>query len=309
MKKNILIFGAGSIGNHMTYASLKLGHNIFITDINSEALERMKKNIYPRRYGKWNNKINQINFKNLPDLKINFDLIIIGIPPQHHLETFNYCKKNLKFKKILIEKPLCVYNQKFLKYKILSPSVYCGYNHSISPSFMYFLKKLNKLKRNKISNIEIYWKEGWSGILKAHFWMKNEFDSYLGNIKNGGGALHEHSHGLHLMIIILINLKVDYKKLNFNKQVYYKVFKNKKYDYFDVFTAKFKNKIIKYETDLQTFPSKKQIRINCDDQTLIWSCNHKKDTDLVKIVEKNSEIEKNFKKQDLVSLKMKLIIY
>ena len=49
--------------------------------------------------------------------------------------------------------------------------------------------------------------------------MKNEFDSYLGNIKNGGGALHEHSHGLHLMIIILINLKVDYKKLNFNKKV------------------------------------------------------------------------------------------
>ena len=57
--KNILIFGAGSIGNHMTYASIKLGHKVYITDKNFAALERMKKKIYPKRYGKWNKNTKQ----------------------------------------------------------------------------------------------------------------------------------------------------------------------------------------------------------------------------------------------------------
>ena len=37
--------------------------------------------------------------------------------------------------------------------------------------------------------------------------MKNEFDSYLGNLDEGGGSLHEHSHGLHLSLILMEYLK------------------------------------------------------------------------------------------------------
>ena len=40
---NILIFGAGSIGNHFANASIKLSYNVYITDISSYALTRMKK--------------------------------------------------------------------------------------------------------------------------------------------------------------------------------------------------------------------------------------------------------------------------
>ena len=56
-KKKILIFGAGSIGNHMAFAGTNLGYEIYITDINFSALKRMKDYIYPKRYKKWNDNI------------------------------------------------------------------------------------------------------------------------------------------------------------------------------------------------------------------------------------------------------------
>ena len=40
--KNILIFGAGSIGNHMSFAATKLGFKVYITDINPLARRKMK---------------------------------------------------------------------------------------------------------------------------------------------------------------------------------------------------------------------------------------------------------------------------
>jgi len=61
--KNILIFGSGSIGTHMSYACRQLKFNVFVTDINTSALERMKKKIFPKRYGIWDKKINLIDYK------------------------------------------------------------------------------------------------------------------------------------------------------------------------------------------------------------------------------------------------------
>ena len=95
--KNILIFGAGSIGNHMSFAATKLGFKVYITDINPLALERMRSKIYPKRYGKWNKEISQIEFNKILKLNKNFDLIIIGTPPNTHLSILKFCEKNLNF--------------------------------------------------------------------------------------------------------------------------------------------------------------------------------------------------------------------
>ena len=43
--------------------------------------------------------------------------------------------------------------------------------------------------------------------------VKNEFSSYLGNLKIGGGATQEHSHGIHALICILNRLKIKNFKL------------------------------------------------------------------------------------------------
>ena len=202
MSNKILIFGSGSIGTHMAYASRKLKYEVDVTDINFHSLTRMKKKIFPKRYGKWDNKINLINYKKIFFKNKKYDLIIVGTPPKTHLSLYKKICKSINFDKILIEKPLCVFNEKqnidFKKF------TFCGYNHSISASFNFFLKNLIK---KDINFVDVNWCEGFSGILGAHFWMKNEFDSYLGNINEGGGALHEHSHGLHLSIILLEFLK------------------------------------------------------------------------------------------------------
>ena len=56
--------------------------------------------------------------------------------------------------------------------------------------FLHLPKFLNYEKQNKNKNIliSIKWQESFKGILGAHFWLKNEYDSYLGDIRKGGGA-------------------------------------------------------------------------------------------------------------------------
>ena len=59
--------------------------------------------------------------------------------------------------------------------------------------FTYYEKLIKNIKKKEILLIDVNWKEGWKGILNAHFWNKNEFSTYLGNLNEGGGSIHEHS--------------------------------------------------------------------------------------------------------------------
>ena len=101
--KSVLIFGSGSIGNHMAFACRKNKMQVYVTDISKKALNRMREEIYPRRYGSWDNKINLTDYSDLKKIKKNFDLIIIGTPPKTHIKIYNYCREKLSYKKILIE--------------------------------------------------------------------------------------------------------------------------------------------------------------------------------------------------------------
>jgi|688.fasta_scaffold12516_5 hypothetical protein len=296
-EKKILIFGAGSIGNHMSFAARKLGFKVFVTDIDSKALNRMKNNIYPKRYGKWDKSITQLDYKSLNKKREEiFNIIVIGTPPKTHNDILKFCINNLKYKKILIEKPLYVYNQKFDTNLIKkSKNIFCGYNHSVSKSFQFFLKKI-KIHKKKINLVDVKWKEGWSGIIKAHYWLKDEFQSYLGNIKIGGGSLHEHSHGIHLLIIILETLKLDIVKFKIFKKIFFKKKFKKKYDNFCNIIGSNKTKIFKYETDLLTFPHKKEISVIGKNISITWSCSHIKNKDMVEIINKNKIYKKEFNK-------------
>ena len=53
----VKIYGAGSIGNHLSYACRNKGLDVTVCDIDESALSRMKNDIYPSRYGKWDNEI------------------------------------------------------------------------------------------------------------------------------------------------------------------------------------------------------------------------------------------------------------
>lgn len=295
--KKVLIFGSGSIGNHMTNACISLGWKVYITDKDPKALIRMKKEIYPSRYKKWNSKITQIEYNDIYSSKDKFDLIIIGTPPETHYKIFSECEKNFKFSKILIEKPISNFDDKKIyrlgNYK-KNFRIFCGYNHTVNPSLTYFFKILKSNKKN-IQSVNINWREGWNGILGAHPWLKNEFDSYLGNYKKGGGSIQEHSHGIHALVCILNILKIKKYDL-LDKSIFFKKKGNKQYDYFANMFLESKNIFFKYETDLITFPPEKNIYIKLKNGYLRWICNFKKGLDAVDFTIEGKSDLKIFKK-------------
>lgn len=259
MKKKILIFGAGSIGNHFANACSKLKYDVYVTDISTHALERMKNKIYPTRYKAWDKKIKLLPAHQVEDiLNCNvFDLVIIGTPPITHFKIFKKLGK-FRIKNILIEKPLCTFqeNPDLFSKNNKKTQIFCGYNHSVSKSFNYFIKKISN---KNINLVRINWNENWDGILKAHFWLRNEFDSYLGNYLNGGGAIQEHSHGLHLLVILAKFLKININFKNIQKNVLYKKNGRIKYDnYASLFLKNNKTNFF-LETNLIDSPTNKSV--------------------------------------------------
>ena len=298
MKKKILIFGSGSIGTHHANAAITLKNDVFITDKNNTQLDNMKKNIYPQRYGKWNNKINCIPYDKVFNLKKNFDLIILGIPPKLHLKLLKKCIKHFKFKKILVEKPLCVYNQNFnfLKKPEICKKIYCGFNHSVSESFQFFLKCLKKINKKDPLNIDLIWKESFNLVLKAHPWILSLKDSYLAKTKNGGGVSHEYSHALHLLILLREALFQN-KKIQLKKKV---IFKKKKNIFYDQKVKlqnsnKFNNHKIFVDINSINNPPEKKIVVKHKKKIVLsWVRKLDKGFEYV-IIQKKSKINKKFK--------------
>src|SRR5690242_3026384 len=100
----VKIYGAGSIGNHLAHAARSLGWEVIICDIEEPSLVRMKTEIYPGRYGRWDETIQQYLNDRAP--KGGFDWVFIGTPPEYHLPLAIEALAE-KPKGILIEKPLC----------------------------------------------------------------------------------------------------------------------------------------------------------------------------------------------------------
>ena len=79
MSFKVKVLGAGSIGNHLSNASRALGWSVDLCDIDPEALERARTQIYPSRYGKWDDSIRLFESAQAP--RGGYDLIFIGTPP------------------------------------------------------------------------------------------------------------------------------------------------------------------------------------------------------------------------------------
>ena len=203
----------------------------------------------------------------------------------------------------MIEKPLSTHKTN-LDYKILhliskKKKIFVGYNHSVSEAFSYYKKLIIKIKTKDILLIDVNWREGWKGILNAHFWNKNEFSTYLGNLNKGGGSIHEHSHGIHLIICLskILRFKLPSKIFKFinhkvkNKNIYYDNYSklNWETDYFP----------INYTTDLISDPADKSLVIFTKSKKFELIFNFKKKFDLVKETNlKSGSIKlKHFKKK------------
>ncbi len=197
----VKIFGAGSIGNHLANACRTMGWDVTICDMDPKALERTKNEIYPQRYGAWDNNIKLCTLSEAP---INgFDIVIIGTPPHTHTDIAISVLKNEKPKLLQIEKPLCTptLDKAQELYELAKNSktvVLTGFNHTVGKN----TEEAEKLlKQNIIGNcltIHSATMEYWGGIFKAHPWLSGPQDTYLGYYLKGGGASGEHSHAANM---------------------------------------------------------------------------------------------------------------
>lgn len=196
----VKIHGAGSIGNHLAHASRTLGWGVTVCDISGEALNRMKNDIYPQRYGKWDEGIRLYNINEVPIGE--FDLIIIGTPPDSHIPlTMKAMEENPKA--ILIEKPLCPPSLELAQvlYAMTRDSgtkVFVGYDHVVGKTSRQVEELYRQGAIGEIVTLDAEFREHWGWILAAHPWLNRPEDSYLGSWERGGGASGEHSHGINL---------------------------------------------------------------------------------------------------------------
>lgn len=198
--KKVKIYGAGSIGNHLANAARTLGMDVVICDVSEEALERTRTDLYPGRYGKWDEAIQL--FTNDAAPRGGFDLICIGTPPEYHLSlALDALEENPKA--LQIEKPLCEpfapqlsALQKLAEEKNIP--VFIGYDHVIGKSALRAEELLNEGVIGNVITFDAEFREHWAGIFKAHHWLAGPQDSYLGYWEKGGGASGEHSHALNI---------------------------------------------------------------------------------------------------------------
>lgn len=203
MTIRVKIIGAGSIGNHLAHGCRSLGMSVTLVDIDEKALDRARKIIYPGRYGSWDKDITLSTPAGVAGE--DFDVVIVGTPPSTHLEISTAELQTNSPKILLIEKPLSHPSKSeievFARLAARTETrVLVGYNQRLKLNTVHFLEKAKSLQLGELKGLRSSMLESWDGILKAHFWMSSEKDSYLARTRQGGGALMEHSHALNLFL-------------------------------------------------------------------------------------------------------------
>ena len=196
----VKIFGAGSIGNHLANAARTLGWDVVVCDVEPAALRRMKEEIYPGRYGRWDDDIRLFLNADVP--VGGFDLVFIGTPPDIHMPLALQAIAE-RPKAILIEKPLCgpaLEDADLVARRIREVGIagFVGYDHVVGAAS----RKVGELLASKaigdVLTLDVEFREHWAGIFKAHPWLRGPSDTYLGFWRRGGGAAGEHSHAINL---------------------------------------------------------------------------------------------------------------
>lgn len=271
----VLIYGAGSIGNHLSQAARRIGFDVTVCDTNPDALERMKTSIYPTRYGAWDEEINLISSDQMVN-EGDFDIIAIGTPPDIHKVLALHA---IAFKpKILhIEKPLfrpsddiAAFSTEIEKYPETMVTV--GYDHSVAPSFQAFLGYIEGGEYGNLITIDSATREHWEGIFKAHPWLQGPHDSYLGYTERGGGASGEHSHALHLAITAAkiggwknvtgsctLDMVQGAKGESYDRAAYFTLLSDD-------------GRVGRVVQDVLTKPTEKMVRAQLENAVLTWKC-------------------------------------
>jgi predicted dehydrogenase len=196
----VKIYGAGSIGNHLGHAARVLNWEVDICDIDKKALDRTRHEIYPARYGSWDEGINLYTSDAAP--RGGYDLVFVGTPPDSHVDlAISAIQEGAKA--VLLEKPVCGPGRERVKElsdlaAAKNVHTFVGYDHVVGDA----TKKVEEIAGSgalgDIQTLDVEFREYWGGIFAAHPWLDGPADSYLGYWQRGGGAAGEHSHAINL---------------------------------------------------------------------------------------------------------------
>lgn len=281
----VKIIGAGSIGNHLAQAARRMSWSVCVVDTDKKALERMKAEIYPTRYGAWDASIRL--FKNGEEPKGGFDVICIGTPPHVRIKLAIDAFKE-KPRVLQLEKPLCAPFDKGLRRFIRAyrrqkaTAVVIGYDHAVSKSIARVAELLKEKAIGEPLTLDIEFRAHWRDIFAAHPWLKGPEDTYLGFWKKGGGASGEHSHALHLFQYLAKEAGLGvWKKVSSAFKVERKG--TAEYDSLAAFTFHLSSgKIGRVVQDVMTLPTRKWSRVQGDAGFMEWHCGGHPTGDLVR---------------------------
>jgi predicted dehydrogenase len=197
---HVHVYGAGSIGNHLTHACRSQGWSVSVIDTDPAALDRMKTSIYPSRYGQWDESI---RLSTSPAGLPAADLVIVGTPPDSHLKIAFDVLQNRPPRILCVEKPFCTPDlSECDRFTALTAEkgtlVLTGYNHTLVPATVAAAEKIRSDLLGPLQTLVAEFREYWGGIFAAHPWLSGPADSYLGFWKRGGGAGGEHSHAINI---------------------------------------------------------------------------------------------------------------
>lgn len=200
VERSIKVFGAGSIGNHLAHAARRLGWSVHLCDVDPAALKRTRNEIYPGRYGQWDDAIVLSTVDDAP--RGGFDLIVVGTPPDVHVDVALEAVAESP-QAILVEKPVCgpdLGGAQTLADACQRSGVrgFVGYDHVVGRSMAHVGEVLAGGNLGEVLTIDVEFREHWGGMLRAHPWLTGPESSYLGHWRRGGGASGEHSHATNL---------------------------------------------------------------------------------------------------------------
>ncbi|MBD3308498.1 gfo/Idh/MocA family oxidoreductase [candidate division KSB3 bacterium] len=292
---NVKIYGAGSIGNHLAHGCRNKGWEVLICDTDPKALERTQQDIYPARYGQWDAQIRLCTPEDLPHQE--FDLVIIGTPPDSHLALAKSELTTRPPKVLLLEKPVCTPSledaQHVLDLAQHAGTVACvGYNHTLTANTQAAEAVLAQQQIGTPITISAKFREHWGGIFRAHPWLAGPQDTYLGFWERGGGASGEHSHAINIWQhfaracklgrIVEVSAMLEMVKDETGAS----------YDRVCLIHVKTEQGFVgDIAQDVVTEPAQKQVRIQGDQGYLEWFCNIESGYDAVISWDGNQEPE------------------
>lgn len=297
----VKVIGAGSIGNHLAQASRRMGWDVVVIDRDPEALRRMKEEIYPKRYGAWDEAIQLFTSDQEP--KGGFDVIFLGTPPDVRMKLALSALME-KPRVLLLEKPLCSptldgLDEFLAAYKAQTEtSIIMGYDHAISPSITEVYRLIEEGSIGDIETLDVEFREHWQGIFNAHPWLSGPQDTYLGFWARGGGASGEHSHAMHLWYNLA--RKAGFGRWKTVSSAMELVQANgAEYDTIAAFQfVTDKGKIGRVVQDVVTHPVRKWARIQGKKGFIEWVCNGHATGDVVRSFAEGGEVvEQIFEKK------------